>query len=97
MTEHEHEEQEMLVLTDEEGNEFECVILDYLEVDNKRYVVVAPVFEEEEGKEDEEETIEVDILRIETDEKGEEMLVGIEDDEEWEKVADVWQEQEEEE
>lgn len=95
MTEIEQEEQEVIVLTDEEGKELECIILDYLEVDKKRYVVIAPVTEEEEISEEDE--IEVDILRVDADEKGEEMFSVIEDDEEWDKVADAWQELQDEE
>ena len=94
MTEIQNDEQEVIVLTDEEGKELECIILDYLEVDSKRYVVIAPVTEEEDSEEDE---IEVDILRVDADENGEEMFSVIEDDEEWDKVADSWQELQDEE
>ena len=39
-----------------------------------------------------EEEIEVIILKVVHDEEGNEFLSDIEDDEEWERVADAWQE-----
>jgi uncharacterized protein YrzB (UPF0473 family) len=47
---------------------------------------------EEEEELDEEEEVEVVILKVVFDEEGNEFLGDIEDDEEWEKVADAWQE-----
>ena len=41
---------------------------------------------------DEEESEEAIILKIGKDENGDDILFDIEDDEEWEKVADAWQE-----
>ncbi len=58
-------------------------------MDGNNYVVVAPIDEE---LEDEEEEVEITILRATYDEEGNMYLADIEDDEEWEKVADAWQE-----
>lgn len=77
-------EDEMLTLTDEDGNEHTFSVVDILEVDGSEYTILLPF---ESGEEDDEEAV---ILRIDTDENGNDVLVDIEDDEEWEKVADTW-------
>ncbi len=79
------EETEVLMLTDEEGNEHEFSVIDLIEMDGSEYAILLPV---EEG--DDEEGGEAIILRIDKDDEGNEILVDIEDDEEWEKVADTW-------
>jgi putative Holliday junction resolvase len=86
---HEHLEDEVITLTDEDGHEHQFAILDVIEVDNKEYAILIPAGEEVEDEESEEEAV---ILRLETDETGEEILVDIEDDEEWQKVAQAWEE-----
>jgi uncharacterized protein YrzB (UPF0473 family) len=83
-------EEENVVLVDEDGVEHTFVVLDVVEVDGAEYAILRP---EEDGGEDEEEP-EAVILKIAQDENGEEILVDIEDDDEWEKVADFWQESE---
>ncbi|PKM79753.1 MAG: DUF1292 domain-containing protein [Firmicutes bacterium HGW-Firmicutes-14] len=75
---------EVLTLTDEEGNEHQFSVIDIIEMDNSEYAILLPL---ETAEEDEEEAI---ILRIDTDDDGNEVLVDIEDDDEWEKVADTW-------
>jgi len=80
----------ILVLVDEEGEEHEFELLAELEVEGQSYRVLVPLEEEEEL--DEEEEVEVVILKVVFDEEGNEFLGDIEDDEEWEKVADAWQE-----
>ncbi|MGE5403399.1 MAG: DUF1292 domain-containing protein [Candidatus Saccharibacteria bacterium] len=66
-----------------------------LEIEEQFYVVVSPV-EEEEHEHDEDcecgEEVEVLILKATYDDEGNMFLADIEDDEEWEKVADAWQE-----
>jgi uncharacterized protein YrzB (UPF0473 family) len=74
------EEDEVIVLTDDDGQEHEFNLIDTLTVDDKEYAVLQPA--------DEEEAI---ILRFGIDEDGDEVLYDIENDEEWEKVADAWQ------
>ncbi|PKM76044.1 MAG: DUF1292 domain-containing protein [Firmicutes bacterium HGW-Firmicutes-15] len=80
----------ILVLVDEEGEEHEFELLAELEVEGQNYRVLVPLEEEEELDEDSE--VEVVILKVVYDEEGNEFLGDIEDDEEWEKVADAWQE-----
>jgi uncharacterized protein YrzB (UPF0473 family) len=82
------EENNVVTLVDEDGNEHRFDLLNIVELDENRYAVMIP--EEatlENGEEDDEED-EAVIFRIETDEEGEEVLVDIEDDEEFEKVCD---------
>jgi uncharacterized protein YrzB (UPF0473 family) len=79
-------EDRKVVLMDEEGVEHEFEVLDILEVDGAEYAILFPV---EEG-DNEDEADEAIILKIGVDENGEEILYEIEDDEEWEKVADAY-------
>ena len=81
-------ELEEIILVDEDGVEHAFVMLDAIEVDGGQYAILQPVLDELEDEDIEPEAI---ILKFETDDKGEEVLVDIEDDEEWEKVADAWQ------
>jgi len=95
---HEHnedlEEFETITLTDEDGEDHEFLHLDTLEVDGNTYFVLLPVSEEEEAETEDDEAI---ILKLGHDDEGNEMLLDIEDDEEWEKVADAWNSLDEEE
>lgn len=83
--EHQHEHDDsLIVLTDEEGNEHEFALVQVITVDNKDYAVLIPVTDGEE----EDEAV---IMRID-EENGEEVLVEIESEEEFERVADAWEE-----
>ena len=84
------EEFEVLILIDDEGQEHSFELIAELEIDGNNYVVAAPIDEEMEDEEEEE--VEIVILRAIYDEEGNMYLADIEDDEEWEKVADAWQE-----
>ena len=79
---------DVLILIDEDEQEHPFQMIDMVEVDGSHYAVLVPL---EEGS-DEEEAI---ILKIVVDENGEEVLYDIEDDEEWEKVVDIWNESQE--
>ena len=79
----EEELDDVLILVDEEDQEHPFQMIDMVEVDGNKYAVLVPL---EEGS-DEDEAI---ILKIVEDENGEEVLYDIEDDEEWEKVVDIW-------
>lgn len=79
---------DVLILIDEEEQEHPFQMIDMVEVDGNQYAVLVPL---EEGA-DEEEAI---ILKIVLDENGEEVLYDIEDDEEWEKVVDIWNDSQE--
>ncbi len=82
----EREEGDLVVLTDENGEEHEFELVDVFEVDGKEYAVLASTEDEDE---DDEEAI---VLRVEKDAEGNDQLVDIEDDEEWDKVAARWDE-----
>ncbi len=82
--EHDEEEFETVVLTDENGEEHEFLHLDTIELEGGTYFVLMPVTE------DEDEADEAIILKLGKDDEGNDILLDIEDDEEWEKVADAW-------
>jgi putative Holliday junction resolvase len=81
--EHEHDE-EVIVLTDEEGSEHEFTIVQVMKVDEKDYAILLPL----KGEEESEEAV---ILRVDQ-ENGEDVLVEIEDEAEFERVAEAWEE-----
>ncbi|MFZ3172705.1 MAG: DUF1292 domain-containing protein [Carboxydocellales bacterium] len=81
------EQDNIVTLTDEEGNDHEFEVIDVIKVEDSEYAILRPLEDDED--EDEDEAI---ILKVTTDEEGNEILMDIEDDEEWEKVADAWQE-----
>lgn len=82
----ENNETDIIILVDEEGKEHEFELIDAIELDEERYAFLAPV--EQSGDFEEDEVI---ILKVKEDETGEEVLLDIEDDDEWEKVASAWQ------
>ena len=74
---------DMITLIDEDDVEQECAVEAFLDVDGNRYAVLVPQSEEF--------VDEAVIMRFGEDENGEEVLFDIEDDEEWEKVADAYE------
>ena len=68
---------------DEEGNEVEFEYLDVVEVDGKEYIILLPVEEQESG--------EVVIFRVEGEGENE-TYIGLEDEEEAEKVFNLFKE-----
>ena len=88
--EHDAEEFDTVVLTDDEGKDHEFLHLDTLELEGSTYFVLMPISEDESESEDED-SDEAIILKLGKDAEGGEMLLDIEDDEEWEKVADAWE------
>ncbi|MBE3581157.1 MAG: DUF1292 domain-containing protein [Thermoanaerobacteraceae bacterium] len=72
-----------ILLRDEEGHEYEFLVVDILEVDDEEYAVLLPVV----GSADE-----AIVLKIGRDEEGREVLYAIEDEEEWERVVEAWDE-----
>ncbi|NMC26804.1 MAG: DUF1292 domain-containing protein [Syntrophomonadaceae bacterium] len=83
------EEFPILVLVDEDGEEHEFELLAELEIEDQTYRVLIPL---DEAPMVSEEEVEVIILKVVYDDDGNEFLADIEDDEEWERVADAWQE-----
>ena len=78
---HEHDD-EVFLVTDEEGNEHEMILVYTFETGGRSYAVLLDRNDpEEDGV----------IFRIEQDGE-DEVLVNIEDDEEWERVMNVYEE-----
>ena len=69
-----------IVLTDENGNDVEFELVSTLEVDGKVYAILQPIGEEE-----------AYIFNLKYDENGEMELSEIEDDEEFEIVAEQYE------
>ena len=82
------EEVEVYTLEDEEGNESEFSLIKRMEIDGQAYVAFEP-FEEEDIEDDEDSFV---ILKV-INENGEEVFVTIEDDDQFDKVADIFEEQ----
>ncbi len=76
---------EIYTLTDEDGNELHFALLGTLEHEGEVYKALIPVNEN-----GEEESSEYVILKCTQDENGEDMLETIEDDEEFDKIADIF-------
>ena len=73
-------EETRMVLTDENGNDVEFELVSKLEVDGKVYAILQPIGEEE-----------AYIFNLKYDENGEMELSEIEDDEEFEIVAEQYE------
>ncbi len=76
---------EIYTLTDEDDNELSFALLGTLEHEGAVYKALVPV--DEEGNEESEEYV---ILKCDVDDNGEEILVTIEDDEEFDRIADIF-------
>lgn len=82
----ENEEVLVYTLTDDEGNENDFEMIGSVEVDGKTYCALIPFTEEDEDVE------EYIVLRVEKSEENpeEEILVSIDDDEEFDRIADIF-------
>ncbi len=83
------QETNWITLVDEDGHEHRFNLLNVVEVDGGKYAVMVPEVTSDEAVEDDEEAV---VFKIETDENGEEVLVDIEDDEEFAKVCEALEE-----
>ena len=79
-----NERENIFTLTDEEGTESEFELIGELNVDDNDYLALIPM----DGDEDE-----YVILKVTVDENGEELLVTIDDDDEFDRVADAFEDQ----
>lgn len=84
----ESNENELVTLVDEQGNEHDFMVEDIFEYRDKRYAVLVP--SPGPSEQDEEDDLEAYIFRIEQVE-GEDVLVEVEDEEEWEQAASQWE------
>lgn len=72
-------------LLDEDGEEKEFNVITKLDIEDKEYVIVVP---SEESEDDESEAI---ALRIDKDSEGNDVLVVVEDDDEFELVNEAYE------
>jgi uncharacterized protein YrzB (UPF0473 family) len=73
----------IIVLSDENGEETKFEVVTVLEVEDNDYYVQYPVDSEEED---------AIVLKLVTNEAGEDVLTTIDDDDEFDKVAEVYEE-----
>ncbi len=78
---------DLITLSDDEGNEYTFEVLDAIEDDENRYLALLPIYEDPQKiLEDSGELVIVKVI----EENGEEFFSEIEDDEEYEMVADAF-------
>ncbi len=83
---HDHDfEHDYITLSLDDGTELNCMVLEIFTVDGKDYIALQP----EEGSEDEDNVF---LYRFIDHEDGEPELLNIEDDDEFETVADAFEE-----
>ena len=87
--EEQQNEREFYTLTDEEGNESEFELIGAAEYKGNQYYAMIPAG----AVQKEDEFCEYVILRLDKDENGEETLVTIDDDDEFDDVADIFDDQ----
>ena len=90
MEENYNEEDNIVILNDEEGNEVKFEFLDLIELDNEEYVVLLPVTEE--GEEEEGEVVILKVEDNDDDESEEESYVSIDDEDTLNKVFEMFKE-----
>lgn len=85
MTEQLFEEMDVFTLTDEEGNENQFELLATADVEGVTYLALQPMEDENDDS--------YVILKLVTEENGEEVLVTIDDDDEFDKIADLFEDE----
>ncbi len=78
---------DIITLSDDDGNEYSFEVLDAIESDTGRYLAMLPVHEEPQAVLDD--SGELVIVKVE-EEDGEEYFTEIEDDDEYETIADAF-------
>ena len=76
-------EGEFYTLTDEDGNESKFELIGSVEMDSNTYYALVPETNDEEYV----------ILKLAKDDNGEDILITIEDDDEFDKVADFFEDE----
>lgn len=84
---HDHDEEMTVTLTLDDGSELECAVLSIFPVSDKQYIALVPIEDN-----DEEEEGEVFLYRFIEHDNDELELLNIEDDAEYEAVADAFDE-----
>ena len=78
---------EIFTLTDENGVETDFELIASQEIDGTTYVALIPYAPEKEESVEEEYV----VLKLVADENGEDLLITIDDDDEFEKVAEIFE------
>ena len=82
---------EVYTLTDEDGQEGEFELIGSLDIDGQSYVALMPIDDDDESERNEDdEDFGFVILKV-MEENGEEVFISIDDDEEFERVADAFE------
>ena len=77
-------------LEDENGDKQSFELLDVMEYEGEKYYALTPYYSEEEIEKMLDDSGEVVILRSEFDENNDEILASIDDDEEYEKIGEIF-------
>ena len=85
------ETNDLITLVDEDGQEHQFSLVDLIEFEEHRYALMIPADDKPSAEEEEE----AYIFRLETDDKDEEVLVDIEDEDEFERVCAAFDEMDE--
>lgn len=79
---------DIYTLTDEEGVSQAFELLDILEIEDNRYFALTPYYEDPEKYLDEDG--ELIVLKSQDDESGEELMVSIDDEEEYQRIGNIF-------
>ncbi len=81
---------DIYTLVDEENVEQQFELLDIMEMDDERYFALIPYYENPEEMLSEDEDGDLIILKSQMDENGEELMVSIDDDDEYQRVGNIF-------
>ena len=90
MEENYNEEDNIVILNDEDGNEVKFEFLDLIDLDDEEYVVLLPITED--GEEDEGEVVILKVEDNDDEDSEEESYVSVEDEETLNKVFEIFKE-----
>ena len=79
---------DLYTLVDEEGVGQTFELLDVMEVDDDRYFALIPYYENPEDLLDD--TAELIVLKSQLDEKGEELMISIDNEEEYQRIGQMF-------
>ena len=84
---------DIITLLDDKGVEHEFALIDRFAVDWAEYAILVPVYFKDGVKTEENMETEPDayIFRIEEDDNGEDVMSEVDNEDEWSKVAAVWE------
>lgn len=77
-------------LEDEQGNKQSFELLDVMEYEGEKYYALTPYYDEQDAEKLLDDPGEVVILRSEFDENNDEILASIDDDEQYEKIGELF-------